>query len=137
MRGIGYTVTTTDTDGAATSELFCMVTNLLDPDEAPIGDIPALYHERWIGGTMLDAVKTELGGGPDVLLRWQSPDGVRQGMWALFCPIKASADLIGDAARHHLTDPDRISFLRARNAARRSVPPGSRRVSPSTPAPRP
>jgi hypothetical protein len=137
VRVIEYTVTTTDTDGATTSELFCMVTNLLDPGEAPIEDIPALYHQRWSGETMLDAVKTELRGGPDVLLRSQSPDGVRQEMWALFCLYQGLADLIGDAARHHRTDPDRISFLRARNAARRSVPRIQADFPPSTVATRP
>src|SRR6266545_2413491 len=54
--------------------------------------------------------------------RSQHPDGVRQEMWALFCLYQALADLVGDAARHYRIDPDRVSFLRARNAARRSVP---------------
>jgi hypothetical protein len=40
---------TTDSDGATTSELFYMVTNLPDPEQAPIEDIPALYHQRWTG----------------------------------------------------------------------------------------
>jgi hypothetical protein len=121
VRVIEYTVSTTDSDGVRTSELFCLATTLLDPHAAPIEEIPALYHDRWRGETMLDAVKTDLRGGPDVLLRSQHPDGVRQEMWALFCLYQALADLIGDAARHHRSDPDRISFLRARNAARRSV----------------
>jgi len=134
VRVVEYTVTTTDTDGATIRELFCMVTNLLDPDQAPIEDIAALYNERWSGETMLGAVKTELRGGPDVLLRSQSPDGVRQEMWALFCLYQGLADLIGDAARHHRSDPDRISFPRARNAARRSVPQIQAGFSPSTAA---
>jgi hypothetical protein len=83
--------------------------------------VPALYHERWLAETLLDAVKTDLRDGPDVLTRSQSPDGTRQEIWALFCLYQALADLVGDAARHHRVDPDRISFLRARNTARRSV----------------
>jgi len=122
VRVIEYTVTTTDTHGVAHSELFCLVTTMLDPELWPIEEIPALYHERWRGETMLDAVKTDLRGGPDVVARSQHPDGVRQEMWALFCLYQALAHLVGDAARHYRTDPDRISFLRARNAARRSVP---------------
>lgn len=137
VRVIEYTVTTTDEHGTRHSELFCLVTTLLDPDTWPIEEIPALYHERWRGETMLDAVKTDLRGGPDVLLRSQHPDGVRQEMWALFCLYQALADLIGDAARHLRTDPDRISFLRARNAARRSVPriPADSPPSPATTSP--
>jgi hypothetical protein len=78
-------------------------------------------HE-WVIETLLDAVKTDLRGGPDVLTRSQSPEGTRQEIWALFCLYQALADLVGDAARHHRVDPDRISFLRARNTARRCVP---------------
>ncbi|HEX8348136.1 MAG TPA: hypothetical protein VF657_25905 [Actinoplanes sp.] len=122
VRVIEYTVSTTDEHTTRTSELFCLVTTLLDADKWPIEEIPALYKDRWSGETMLAAVKTHLRGGPDVLLRSQHPDGVRQEMWALFCLYQALADLIGDAAQHLRTDPDRISFLRARNAARRSVP---------------
>jgi hypothetical protein len=122
VRVIEYTVSTADEHGVEHSELFCLVTTMLDPDEAPIEEIPALYHERWRGETMLDAVKTDLRGGQDVVARSQHPDGVRQEMWALFCLYQALADLVGDAARHYRIDPDRISFLRARNAARRSVP---------------
>lgn len=121
VRVIEYTVTTRDEHGAGTSELFCLVTTLLDPENAPIEEIPALYHERWRAETLLDAVKTDLRGGPDVLARSQSPEGIRQEIWALLCLYQALAELVGDAARHHHLDPDRISFLRARNAARRSV----------------
>jgi hypothetical protein len=137
VRVIEYTVATTDAHGVEHSELFCLVTTLLDPDDAPIEQIPALYHERWRGETMLDAVKTDLRGGQDVVARSQHPDGVRQEMWALFCLYQALADLVGDAARHHRTDPDRISFLRARNAARRSVPRIQADFPPSATATRP
>src|SRR6266540_2700139 len=121
VRVIEYTVTTRDEHGEQHSELFCLATTMLDPHTAPIEEIPALYHERWRGETLLDVVKTDVRGGADVLLRSQSPAGIRQEMWALFCLYQALAHLVGDAARHYRIDPDRISFLRARNAARRSV----------------
>jgi hypothetical protein len=122
VRIIEYTVTTRDEHGATTSELFCLATTLLDEQAWPIEEFPALYHERWRAETLLNAVKTDLRGGPDILTRSQSPEGTRQEIWALFCLYQALADLVGDAARHHRVDPDRISFLRARNTARRSVP---------------
>ena len=137
VRVIEYTVSTADEHGVEHSELFCLVTTMLDPDAAPIEEIPALYHERWRGETMLDAVKTDLRGGQDVVARSQHPDGVRQEMWALFCLYRALTDLVGDAARHYRIDPDRISFLRARNAARRSVPRIQADFPPSTTAARP
>ena len=46
VRVIEYTVSTTDEHGVEHSELFCLVTTMLDPDAAPIEEIPALYHER-------------------------------------------------------------------------------------------
>lgn len=121
VRVIEYSVRTRDEYGVTTSELFCLATTLLDPQLWPIEEFPALYHERWRVEALLNAVKTDLRGGPDVLTRSQSPDGTRQEIWALFCLYQALADLVGDAARHHRVDPDRISFLRARNTARRSV----------------
>lgn len=121
VRIIEYTVTSRDAEGATTSELFCLATTLLDTRQWPIEEFPALYHERWRVETLLDAVKTDLRGGAHVLTRSHSPDGTRQEIWALLCLYQALADLVGDAARHHRVDPDRISFLRARNTARRSV----------------
>lgn len=131
VRVIEYTVTTRDEHGAQNSELFCLATTLLDPDRWPIEEIPGLYHERWRAETLLDVVKTDLRGGADVVARSQSPDGVRQETWALFCLYQALAHLVGDAARHYRIDPGRISFLRARNAARRSVPRIQADFSPS------
>jgi len=121
VRIIEYTVTTRDEHGTTDSELFCLATTLLDPQSWPIEEFPALYHERWRVETLLGAVKTDLRGGPDVLTRSHSPDGTRQEIWALLCLYQGLAGLVADAARHHRVDPDRISFLRARNTTRRSV----------------
>jgi hypothetical protein len=98
VRVIEYSVSTRDEYGATTSELFCLATTLLDPQVWPIEEFPDLYHERWRAETLLDAVKTDLRGGPDILTRSQSPDGTRQEIWALFCLYQALADLVGDAA---------------------------------------
>jgi hypothetical protein len=69
---------------------------------------------------VIRAVKTDLRGGIHVRLRSHSPDGVRQEVWSLLCVYQALSRLITYAAAHQL-DPDRISFTRARNIARRSV----------------
>src|SRR6266545_4363775 len=103
VRVIEYTVTTRDEHGEQHSELFCLATTMLDPHTAPIEEIPALYHERWRGETLLDVVKTDVRGGADVLLRSQSPAGIRQEMWALFCLYQALAHLVGDAARRSVS----------------------------------
>jgi hypothetical protein len=85
VRIIEYTVTTRDEHGASVSELFCLATTLLDPHTCPIEEFPGIYRERWQVETLLDAVKTDLRGGTDVLTRSQSPDGTRQEIWALLC----------------------------------------------------
>jgi hypothetical protein len=125
VRVIEYTVITTDTDADGAprevSELFCLATTLLDPQEAPIEEIPGLYAQRWEAETVIRAVKTDLRGGIQIRLRSHSADGVRQEVWSLLCVYQALSRLITYAAGHHQLDPDRISFTRARNIARRSV----------------
>lgn len=122
VRVIEYSVITTEADGGeSVSELFCVATTLTDPIAWPVTEIPGLYPERWNNETLLEAVKTDLRGGAEVVLRSRGPDGVRQEIWALLCVYQALSHLRTDAAAHHQVDPDRISFTRVRNAARRSV----------------
>ena len=49
VRVIEYTVHTTADDGGdeETSELFCLVTDLLDPEEYPALDLACCYPRRW------------------------------------------------------------------------------------------
>jgi hypothetical protein len=54
-------------------------------------------------------------------------------VWSLLCVYQALSRLITYAAAHHQLDPDRISFTRARNIARRSVNWTGGSFSPSTP----
>ncbi|WP_322769470.1 hypothetical protein [Frankia sp. Cr1] len=44
---IEYTVHTTGPDGTGTSELFCLVTDLLDVEEWPALDLAEAYRDRW------------------------------------------------------------------------------------------
>jgi transposase IS4-like protein/DDE family transposase len=125
VRVIEYTVMSTEVgkDGSnkQVSELFCLATTMLDPQQAPIEEIPGLYAQRWEGETVIGAVKTALRGGIGVRLRSHAPEGVRQEVWALLCVYQALSELIVGAAQRHRLDPDQVSFVRARNLARRSV----------------
>jgi hypothetical protein len=87
----------------------------------PLTLMPRSVRRRTTVRIMPDVVKTDLRGGPDVLTRSQIPDGTRQEIWALPCLYQALADQSATPPAHHRVDPDRISFLRARNTARRSV----------------
>jgi hypothetical protein len=101
----------------AESELFCLVTTLLDPDRYPMEGFPDLYHDRW----RIETAETRLRGGPDVVLRSKTPDMVRQEVYGLLCVYQAVRALMSAGAEHAEIDPDRISFTRTVQAAARHL----------------
>jgi hypothetical protein len=116
VRVIEYSIATDD----ATSELFCLLTTLLDPQAAPALELAELYAQRWELENALKELKVTQRG-PGVVLRSQDPAGVRQEIWAMLCVYQALRQLITKAADQAGIDPDRISFKSALNAARRST----------------
>ncbi|MCK9879134.1 IS4 family transposase [Frankia sp. Ag45/Mut15] len=120
VRVIEYTVHSTTADGPTSSELFCLVTDLLDPEEWSMLDLACAYPTRWGCETVIGHHKTDLGEGRPVL-RSKDPEGVAQEMWALFAVYQALARLIGVAADTTGTPPDKISFRRALAAASDSI----------------
>jgi hypothetical protein len=122
VRVIEYTVSTDHDDPAGPGEpgeLFALVTTLTDHIAYPIAEFPDRYAERWQIETAIGEVETRLRGGPEVVLRSKSPDMVRQEIYALLCLYQAIRHLIHTAAEHAGLDPDRISFTRTVEAARR------------------
>jgi hypothetical protein len=118
VRVIRYTVTTTtDGEGDHTSESFTLATTLLDHDTHPATELALRYHDRWQAETGIGDLKTTLRGGPEVVLRSQTPAMIAQEFWAMLCVYQAIRDLIGYAAPPGL-DPARISFKRTLEAAR-------------------
>jgi hypothetical protein len=107
----------------ATDTRYRLVTTILNPDEAPAGELAALYAERWEFESALDEMKSHQRG-PRVVLRSKAPEGVRQEAWGYLCAHYAIRALMADAASNQGVDPDRISFTRSLNAARRSVRAG-------------
>jgi hypothetical protein len=123
VRVIEYTVET-EPDQAGeqeVSELFCLVTTLLDEQLYPMVDFPDLYHDRWQIETAIGEVETRLRGGADVVLRSRTPELARQEVYGLLCVYQAIRTLILAGAEHAKLDPDRISFTRALQAAARHV----------------
>lgn len=116
VRVIEYSIVTDD----GTSELFCLLTTLLDPATAPAAELASLYAQRWELETALKEIKVSQRGST-VVLRSHHPDGVRQEIWAMLCVYQALRDLITQAADQAGIDPDRISFKSALDAARRST----------------
>jgi hypothetical protein len=111
VRVIEYTVHTTPTDpttdatdaATTTSEVFALVTDLLDAQAYPALDLACAYPMRWGAETVIGHHKTDMGPGMPVL-RSKNPEGLAQQMWALFAVYQATAQLIGagaDATGHH------------------------------------
>jgi hypothetical protein len=128
VRVIEYTVHSSGPDGAelvatASSEVFALVTDLLDPEAYPALDLACAYPMRWGCETVIGHHKTDMGAGMAVL-RSKDPEGVAQEMWALFAVYQAIHTLIGAAVDATGIPPDTISFPHALAAATDSVTAG-------------
>jgi hypothetical protein len=137
VRVIEYTVHTSpadaDADGGGAggagageedaSELFCLVTDLLDVEAHPALDLACAYPMRWECETVIGHHKTDMGAGKAVL-RSKDPEGVAQEMWALFAVYQAIHTLIGAAVDATGIPPEKISFPHALAAATDSVTAG-------------
>jgi hypothetical protein len=120
VRVIEYSVSGDDHQSEL-SELFCLVTTMIDHEVHPVEDFPDLYHDRWQLETAIGEVETRLRGGPRAILRSKSPDMVRQEVYGLLCTYQAIRALIVAGAETAGIDPDRISFTRAKEAAARHI----------------
>src|SRR4029450_5421753 len=132
VRVIEYTVHSSSPDGAAntsantcedTSEVFALVTDLLEPETHSALDLACAYPMRWGCETVIGHHKTDMGAGKAVL-RSRDPEGVAQEMSALFAVYQAIQTLIGTAVVAPGVPPDQISFPHALAAATDSVMAG-------------
>jgi transposase IS4-like protein/DDE family transposase len=130
VRVLEYTVHTSpandgDGDGGGdgeqdSSEVFCLVTDLLDVEAYPALDLAGAYPMRWQCETVIDHHKTDMGEGMPVL-RSKDPEGVAQEMWALFAVYQAIHTLISAAVDATGIPPDKISFPQALTAVTDTV----------------
>jgi Insertion element 4 transposase N-terminal/Transposase DDE domain len=118
VRVAEYTI---DAEDGTPSEVFCLVTNLLDPAGASAEELAGLYADRWTSETVFRCIKTTQRGGAEVVLRSKKPDGVLQEIWAILAVYQGLRHLICQAATAAGTDPWRIPFARTLRAARRSA----------------
>ncbi len=117
VRVIEYTVHTTPEGGTEEpSEVFCLVTDLLDIEAYPALDLACAYPMRWECETVIGHHKTDMGADVAVL-RSKDPEGVAQEMWALFGVYQAIHTLIGAAVDAVGIPPERVSFPHALAAA--------------------
>ncbi|MDT5313197.1 MAG: hypothetical protein QOE74_2217, partial [Mycobacterium sp.] len=79
VRVIEYDITNRETHSGSPIRL---ITTLLDPEQASAGELAAVYHQRWEFESSLAEIETRQRGSYRVL-RSQSPEMVRQEIWAL------------------------------------------------------
>jgi hypothetical protein len=113
VRVLEYTI-------AGHEDAYRLITTILDPANAPAGELAALYAQRWEFESTLDEIKTHLGG-PHLVLRSQHPDGAEQELYGFLLVHHAIRNLMHQAAREGDHDPDRISFTRSLRVVRRQV----------------
>ena len=134
VRVMEYTVHTTAADGGErASEVFCLVTDLLDVEEYAALDLACGYPLRWRCGTVIGRHKTDMGEGQPVL-RSGDPEGVMQEMRARFAVYQAISRLTGIAvdAAGIPPGPDQLPARPGRRDRHcGGFPPLSRPASPS------
>jgi len=109
-------------EGVAGAEpIYRLMTTIIDSEQAPAGELAALYHERWEIETALDELKTHLRGAR-IVLRSKTPDLVRQEFYGLLMGHFAIRGLMHEAALKADLDPDRLSFIHAVRVIRRKLP---------------
>ncbi len=101
-------------------ELIRLLTDLVDTDTYPADELAALYRERWEAESAYRQLKTFQRGRQEVL-RSADPELVRQEVWAHLAVHHCLTGVIMRLTDGHDIDPDRISFIKVLNHARRSV----------------
>ncbi|MFG6459722.1 transposase [Roseateles sp. BYS96W] len=107
--------------GQATT--YRLLTNLLDPAQAPATELAALYHRRWKIEQALGEIKTHLNDA--MTLRSKTPELVRQEFYALLIAHAAIRRLMTMAAQQTSQACEDLSFTAAANVLRRRLPAAS------------
>ena len=118
VRVIEYTVT--DSTGSRATEVFRLITTILDPDDLTAPELAAAYQQRWEYEIALKEIETQILE-PGRGLRSKSPELIRQELWGLLLAHYAIRSLMAEAAASAWLDPDRLSFMRSINVVRRQV----------------
>lgn len=118
VRVIDYTLKDSAT---VPQDSYRLVTNILEPAQAPALELAALHHERWEIEGVFDEFKTHLRGNSTVL-RSKTPELVQQELWGLLLAHFAIRQLMAQAAWPRGIDPDRLSFTHAVRVIKRKMP---------------
>jgi hypothetical protein len=111
VRVIEYTLD--DPQRTGHGEKHRLLTNLLDPEEFPALELACGYHERWEEELVFDEQKTHLDPirpGKPAQLRSETPDGVKQELYAVSLGHFVVRALMLEAAKEKNLDVDQLSF---------------------------
>jgi hypothetical protein len=109
-----------DVIGAKKREPIYLVTNILEPEEAPAQELAALYHERWEIESALDELKTHLNA-KALVLRSKTPKLVLQELWGMLMTHYVIRKAMYEAASHADLDPDELSFIHSVRVIKRAL----------------
>jgi hypothetical protein len=121
------------------SELYRLITSVLDPAKAPAEELARLYAQRWTIETALGEIKDHLPKGK-LILRSRLPDLVRQDFFGLLLAHFGIRSEMYAAAAEVTIDPTELSFVHAINVIHRklhrfvSFPPSTLTLAPAPPA---
>lgn len=101
-------------------EVYRLITNELDPAQAPAQELAALYQRRWKVEMALGEVKTQLGG--SLALRSKKPDLVIQEFYALLIAHAAIRKLMAEAAARSEAASEDLSFIHTVHVLKRRLP---------------
>jgi hypothetical protein len=117
VRVIEYDIANRDSQSGSPIRL---ITTILDPEVTTAAELVAVYHQRWEFESSPAEIETRRRGSYRVL-RSQSPDMVRQEIWALLLTHYAIRALMYEATDPDGLDPLRMSFIRTVRIVRRHV----------------
>jgi hypothetical protein len=119
-------------DGTRRSELWRLMTSLLDPERHPAHELLALYHRRWQVETCYFSLKSTILDGR--VLRSRTVPGIEQEVYALLTVYQALARTADDVITAHPDLPaERISLTVLLNAAADQIV-AARNIAPTGPA---
>jgi hypothetical protein len=100
---------------------YRLVTNILDPAQAPALELARLYSERWTIETALDEIKTHLRGSR-MVLRSKLPELVRQDVFGLLLAHFGIRFIMHDAALSEDISTAELSFVHTLRVVHRKLP---------------
>jgi hypothetical protein len=120
LDGVAVRVIEYQLEGTQSTEIYRMLTNILDFKLASAKELAALYHERWEIENVFAELKVGLGF--STLLRSKTPELVQQEIWGFLMAHFAVRQLMAKAAWDRDLDPDVLSFTKSLRAIKLKLP---------------